>query len=131
MGRETWEQFQVNEGVPVNIDLDRTPLSGVAHDASVIAARARRSSDLSSEIEIVRYDPDDEPTPYNTDRYTVYEDMPSHQSFKDIVAGGSTADNENLRRYCRENVFLVKQDPGPDHWVATPPSSRTTVFRST
>jgi hypothetical protein len=131
MARETWEGFRVHEDKPVTIDLELTPLSGVARDASVIAAMARRSSMVSSEIAVVRYDAKDDPTPLNVDRYTVFEDITSHQSFEAIVAGGSTHDNENLREYCRENVFIVKQDPGPDHWLRGLPSSATTVFRTT
>ena len=90
-----------------------------------------RRSAVSSEIEIVRYDGQDYPTPYNVDRYTVYEDMSSHQSFSEIVSGGSTSDNANLRRFLDERVFLVRQDHGPDHWMSDPPSSSTTIFRST
>ena len=131
MKRETWNQFKVHEGEPVQIDLGVTPLHGVARDASVVAATGRRSSEVSSEIEIVRYDLADDPTPYNVDRYTVYVDMASHQSFGEIVSGGSTSDNANLRQYLGQHVFIVKQDPGPDHWMAEPPSSTTTVFKST
>ena len=130
MNRATWTRFRIQEGNPVQIDLELTPLRGVARDASVIAATARRSSSASCEIEIVRYDAADEPTPYNIDRYTVYEQMPSHQSFNAIIEGGSTADNANLRSYLLENVFIVKQHPGPDHWMASPPSSSLSVFRS-
>lgn len=131
MARDDWEGFRVQEGTPVQLDLELTPLRGVARDASVVAATAQRSSSASCEIEIVRYDQQDEPTPYNIDRYTVHENMPSHQSFDDIVAGGSTEDNANLRQYMADHVFIVKQDAGPDHWLSEPPSSATTIFRTT
>lgn len=130
MERATWDRLKVHEGHPVDIDLELTPLRGVVRDASVVAATAQRSSAVSSEIEIVRHDPADAPTPYNVDRYTVWEDMASHQSFAEIVRGASTADNANLRAYMAENVFLVQQDPGPDHWLPHPPSSVTTTFTS-
>lgn len=130
MERRVWDRFKVQEGEPVQIDLQMTPLRGVESDASVVAATARQFSSISSEIEIVRYDQADAPTPYNVDRYTVYKDMPSHERFDEIVTGGSTSDNANLREYLAEHVFVVKQDPGPDHWMPDPPSSATTIFRS-
>ena len=131
MPRRTWEQFKVREGSPVEIALEQTPLRGVAREATVVAARATRSSTASAEIEIVRYDPNDAPTPYNLDRYVVWEHMPSHQSFDRIIGGGATRDDTILRDYLDENVFLVKQDPGDDHWSSDPPSSAMTIFRST
>ena len=131
MGRSEWDELKVRAGERVEIDLRLTPIHGVARDASVVAATAQRYSAVSSEIEIIRYDQADAPTPYNQDLYTVYEDMPSHQSFAEIVTRASTSDNANLRQFCAENVFFVKQKPGPDHWMSEPPSSNTTIFRTT
>ena len=115
----------------MQIDLNATPMARVASEAEIIAATALKRSAVSSEIEIVRFDEKDYPTPYNIDRYTVYEDMPSHSSFKQIVAAASTSDNSNLRQFLAEHVLLVKQQPGPDHWSSEPPSSALTVFRAT
>lgn len=97
--------------------------------------RKKSSHDMPQAVESavrtsLRFDSSDEPTPYNIDRYTVYVDMPSHQSFGEIVTHGSRSDNANLRQYMGQRVFIVKQDPGPDHWMAEPPSSATTLFKS-
>ena len=130
MDRESWARLRTREGSAVFVDLDATPLARVAEKAEVVASTALRRSHVSSEIEIVRYDQKDHPTPYNIDRYTVYEDMPRHPDFGEIVAASSTSDNADLRQFLTEHVLLVKQKPGPDHWSATPPSSALTVFRS-
>lgn len=131
MDRDSWTRVRAQEGSAVTIDLSATPVARVAQEAEIVAATALRRSAVSSEIEIVRYDERDYPTPYNIDRYTVYEDMPSHSSFSQIVAAASTSDNPNLRQFLAEHVLLVKQQPGPDHWSEAPPASVVTVFRST
>lgn len=131
MSRKSWEKAQSQRGESLELDITATPLRRVASEASILAARAIGSSSSPSEIEIFRFDPKDGPTPINVDRYTVFEDMLSHRSFNEIVTGGSTTFNENLKQYLAENVFIVKQDPGDDHWLPELPASVHTVFRST
>ncbi len=123
MSQTDWDALSLQMGGPVRLDVERTPLSGVASEASLVAAVAEQHSSASGEK--------DEPTPYNIDKYTVWVDLPSHQSFPQVVAAAATEDNENLRQFLRDNVFIVRQDPGQDHWLPEPPTSVQTVFRST
>jgi hypothetical protein len=112
-----WKELDLSVGQPVIVDLTVTPLAGVVHQGQVVAAIAERSSQVSGEIRIYRFDEKDYPTPINEDVYVVWEQVTSHQSFGSIVSEASTQLNDNLKRYVSENVFLVKQQPGPDHWL--------------
>jgi hypothetical protein len=127
MARTDWDRLVPHVGQPVTIDVQETPMRQVASVASVAGVVAQRSSGATGEITIVRYDEKDHPTPYNQDKYTVWADVRSHQSFKQFLS--STQDNQNFQEFVGGTVFLVKQDPGPDHWLETLPASVSTVFR--
>lgn len=129
MPRAEWAQIRPMEGTPVPVDITDTPMAAVAQRASVVATVAVQFSS-SPEIHIYRYDQRDAPTPYNLDRYSVWENLPSSRSYEQIVAAASTNDDENLRSFMRDNVFLVKQSPGPEHWLLALPSSVVAVFNS-
>jgi hypothetical protein len=45
------------------------------------------------------------------------------------VVSASTEDNLNLRDYLKHYVFLVKEDPGPDHWLSAVPPTVLTITR--
>ena len=121
MSRSQWDQIASASSDPILIDVSRTPMGGVSSQASVVAAYAQRYSTATSELGIVRMDIKDAPKPYNVDKYTVWEDIPSHRSFREIVRAASTEDNQNLRSYLAANVFFVKRDPDSEHHSAAPP----------
>lgn len=129
MPRTQWNDLQVRQDKPVPIDVTRTPMGRVASDASVVVTYAQRFSTATSQVAIVRYDVKDMPKPYNVDNYEVWEDLPSHRSFPDIVAAASTEDNQNLRTYLADNVFFVKLDPGSEHHLGDLPTKVEILFR--
>lgn len=129
MSREDWEAYQVHEGERVPINVTRTPMAAVASDASVVAGIAQRFSDATAEITIYRWDEKDQPTPLDLDRYLVWEKLPSHHRYEAMVVSSSTEDNESLRSYLNENVFIVKAAPGDDHRLSELPASVVSVMR--
>lgn len=46
-----------------------------------------------------------------------------------MIQAASTSDNANLRQAIDEQVFFVKQDHGPDHWLSAVPSSITALIK--
>lgn len=64
-----------------------------------------------------RHDPADAPKDWNTDHYSVLLNLEPHTNIHQLVNQASTSYNANLVEYLRENVFWVKEDPGPDHWL--------------
>ena len=131
MPRAQWIEISPLIGSPVPIVVSETPMALVAQRASVVAAVAVRYTAPQAEIHIWRYDVKDSPTPYNLDRYAVWEDLPSSRAYPDIVAAASTTDDHNLRAFLRDTVFISKLDPGPGHWQASLPSSVVAAIKST
>jgi hypothetical protein len=123
MPRADWDALRVSSSETALIDIAKTPIGKVASDASVVAAYGQRFSTATAEVGVIRLDMADAPNIYNTDKYLVWEDLPSHTSFSQIVAAASTEDNSNLRQYLRENVFIVKQDPDSEHRRAELPNT--------
>ncbi len=131
MPRSDWDAVVARFGAPVQLDISRTPLAQVAKDAAVIAAVAEQLSTAIARVSIFRGDPQDAPTPINQDKYTVWLDLQSHPRLMEMVTRGSTEDNANFRQFIGDNVFLVKQDHGNDHWLPSLPASVSAIIRST
>jgi len=131
MPREQWEGFQVSGEEPVLVDISATPVSGVARDASVVASVATQRSPATGRLAIFRWDEKDLPTPYNKDEYVVWTNLADHPRLAEMINAASTSDNENFRAFCREHVFLVKAQPGDDHWLSALPMSVSLLSRPT
>jgi hypothetical protein len=129
MARSDWNALALRFGEAVTLDVRRTPLAPVASQASVVNVLGKLHSSATAEITIMRYDEKDIPTPINVDKYTVWTDMTSHSSLSKLINGASTQYNQNMRDYLRGNVFIIKQDPGPDHWLPEPPSPVLAIVR--
>ncbi len=115
MARQAWDNAVAGSTSTAILDLERTPLARVAIDASVVVAYAERQGTSGAEISVVRYDEADAPEVYNTDKYSVYVDFQDDPRYLKMVTAASTEDNQNLRDYLKENVFLAKQRPDTDH----------------
>ncbi len=133
MSRGEWQRLKLQEDKPVLISVSQTPMSDVGRNASVVATVAQKFSSATARISIYRHDPKDVPTPYNVDNYLVWEELLIHHSYEDIVSAASTQDDPNLRGFLRENVLIVKEDHGKDHWLSYSnlPALVRTVVRST
>jgi hypothetical protein len=119
--REVWDSIQVNYGKPVLIDVTRTPMATISVEAPVLVTAAFRLTEVTSQIDIYRYDSKDYPTPLNKDTYIVMENLLSRPDYQNIVVASSTNDNENLRNYLSSNVLLKKADNTEDHWLTDLP----------
>lgn len=131
MPRADWDAVSVRIDQPVVLEVSQTPLAHVATQASLVAAVAQKMSATMAEVVIFRNDPKDAPTPINQDKYAVFLSLHTHPDLKSLITRASTEDNANLRQYISENVFLVKQQLGNDHWLPVLPASVSTVLRST
>ena len=114
--RDSWEKAKPCTGSPIHLDIEDLPMHDVINDAVVIAATAQEITSSDQGIAIYRYDPGDA-KPYNVDYYSVWEDIPSHYIFEQIVAESSTDINENLLETLAKHVFIIKDDKGPSHWL--------------
>jgi len=120
MLRSQWEAVKALAGQQVPIEISNTPMARLATRADLAATVAERKSDYEAMITIYRRNPNDA-LPINVDRYLVWERVPDHRDFSAMVNTASTSDNANMRGFLADHVFLVKEKPGPDHWLAEVP----------
>jgi hypothetical protein len=78
MPRDEWNTAVGTLGAPVVLDVRTTPVSAVAHDASIVASIAHEFGAATARVSIFRYDPVDAPTPINLDEYDVWTDLSAH-----------------------------------------------------
>ncbi len=127
MLRSQWEAVRALAGRRVPIEVSNTPMASLATAADLAAAVAERKSDYEAIITIYRRDPKD-PMPVNVDRYLVWECVPEHRDFLAMVNSASTSDNANMRGFLADHVFLLKEKPGPDHWLPDVPAEIVAVI---
>jgi hypothetical protein len=48
-----------------------------------------------------------------------------------MVNEASTSNDENMRGFLDAHVFMVKEPPGPDHWLSELPTTVKATLRST
>lgn len=113
----------------VNIDVNQTPLSKVGQDSLVLAAVANKSSVADARVSIYRFDEKDQPTPVNVDKYQVWLNLFECPQIKEIVRAASTSLDSNLRCFSDENVILVLEEPGEDHWLRDLPDPVKAVIK--
>ena len=126
MPRHDWDALRVGSTSLVQIDIKKTPLARVAEDSCLLAVVARKYQPSSGRVSIYRYDEKDK-KPVNVDHYTVLLDLVGHPRIQEMVHAASTSLDNNLRQFSDENVFLVLEDKGNDHWIENVPSSVISV----
>ena len=129
MPRQEWTTLVGSMGAPVAFDVRETPIGGVAQASSVVATVAHKFDAAKARVSVFRYDEADAPTPINQDEYDVWLDLEKHGQLYDWIVQASTSYDENFRQFASENVFLVKRQPGPEHWLASVPSSITVLVK--
>ncbi len=131
MRRVDWNTVIGSLGSPVTFDVSSTPLSGITHTSSVVASVAHQYGPANAGVSIYRHDEADAPFIINQDKYDVWTDLSSHPRLPEMITAASTSYNDNFKEYCQENVFFVKKEHGPDHWLKTLPSSLSLIMKST
>jgi hypothetical protein len=107
------------------MDVTETPMSGIAADAPVLACVAEKYASPDGRISIYRHDEADGSTPINKDSYMVWrgETLRNIPNLPDIALACGTCADANLYQFLDENVFVVKEEPGEDHWLSELPES--------
>lgn len=130
MPRSEWHDLVGHEGTPIAFDVRSTPMRGVSDVASVIGTMAHQFTPNTARVSIYRDDPQDAPNRINVDNYKVWTDLSGYPSFSNIIQSASTSYDENMKTFLEDNVFLVKEERGSDHWMETLPSSVYLVLNS-
>lgn len=121
--KNQWEAMSEPAEQTVLVDVTETPMGSVKGKATVLACEAMKYTSSDGKISIYREHLADGSTPINKDTYSVWNGA-SFKSLPNIVelalACGTSADL-NLYQFFDENVFVVKEDPGNDHWLSELP----------
>lgn len=128
VARADWDALAANSSQVVKIDVGATPIGGLAQDACLISGVARQWGVDGGRVSIYRYDPQDA-KPINADHYRALLNLGSHPDLDKWVVAASTHYNANLERYLDSHVVLMKEPPGPDHWLTVLPSTVAAVIQ--
>lgn len=130
MRRSEWHDLVGNQGKPIAFDVRSTPMRGISDVSSVIGTIAQEFTPVTARVSIYRDDPKDAPNRINVDHYRVWTDLSGYPGFSNMIESASTSYNENMKTFIQDNVFLVKEKPGSDHWMTTLPSSIYVILNS-
>ena len=126
MARQEWDLLieTIRAGALIKVNIAATPLARLLIASDVEAAVAERQSESEVVIDIYRRDPKDAlyGGAFNKDRYRVWERLPAHLNYMDMVNLASTEDNANMRGFLDDHVFLVKDEVVEGHWLPELPA---------
>jgi hypothetical protein len=119
--KEDWYSLNIADNASeklVKLDLAQIqslPFGDVLSDSDVIGSTAF-AGHTKITLQIYRNDPKDE-KPINVDKYTVWIGLPTYLNILEMIEVGSTDNDDNFSHYANDHVFLVKEEPGDDHWL--------------
>jgi hypothetical protein len=129
MSRRGWQELSLHKNnQTLEIDIFRTPMAGLAKKGLPLITVAERRSNYEIFVEVYRHDPKDA-LPINMDRYLVWETLPPHRDYLEMVNSASTEDNSNMRSFLKDHIFMVKELPGPDHWQSELPERLNRIIK--
>jgi len=123
--KDQWESIAGQGKQLALMDVTSTPMRGVASEAPILACVAEQYASADAKISIYRYDDADVQTPFNKDSYKVLkgETLKSIPNLPELAVACGTCADTNMYQFFNQNVFLVKEEPGDDHWLAKLPDS--------
>ncbi|HEX4653431.1 MAG TPA: hypothetical protein VH227_04210 [Candidatus Udaeobacter sp.] len=115
---QDWKNVVRLDGSPTRVEQILEKLSRVMRDAEVVAVAASGIANPNPGIDIVRKDPKDSPTIYNTDHYTVVERLTGHPDYSSILKRTKVEDSKELQETLNSWVWIIgpEQDPA-NHWT--------------
>ena len=104
---QDWAKIVRHDGAVTKLEEIPQKLSGVQRDAEVVIAVASGIANQSPGLEIVRRDPADAPFIYNTDHYTVIENLTGHPEYLTFVRRAGVQDSIELRSAIDSWVWIL------------------------
>jgi len=131
MARVEWERFRSHEAQLIEIELERTPSSGIAASSAAIAALAAECFVHTRGIEVWRYTEQERPGPHRVQDYRVLENLTRRINLPKFTERVAIQATPSLRKYLREHVFIVKARPDKGRWEAKARALERVVFLTT
>jgi hypothetical protein len=104
-----------------------SPFAEVTNSESFIAAVAEREDEARVRVSVYRTDQSD-PQPIIVDEYVILERFPASLDVWGLIQSATTDPGPNFIRYRDDHVFLVKEQPGDQHWLDTLPGTVTALL---
>jgi hypothetical protein len=115
---QDWKNLLRLDGSPTRVEQIPEKLSGVMHDAEVVAVAVSGVANPNPRIDIVRKDPKDAPTIYNTDHYAVVERLTEHPDYSNILKRTKVEDSKELQETLNSWVWIIGPERDPfNHWA--------------
>lgn len=112
---QEWERLVHADGQLTFLDIYPTGFENL----ETIAATAVASGTIApcGGMDILRLDPNDAPSIYNLDNYTVIERLTELPGFEQVLKKAGLKDSLPLRADLKKHVYFVKKHPGKQHWL--------------
>ena len=115
--RSAWEDIVDDDGEPILLANVPTAITGLVSMAAHVMTAGSGIYNPSPGIDVVRFDPVDQPYIYNIDHYTVLEHFASSPLYQDALQIACINENEELNEYIHSHVFVVGPYRKDNHWA--------------
>lgn len=115
--RTDWEHIVDTNGEPIKLAVIPSPISGLVSMAAHVMTAGSGIYNPSPGIDVVRFDPYDEPYVYNIDHYTVLEHFSLSPLYQKALKVSRIEETEELNEYIQSHVFVVGPYQEYNHWA--------------
>jgi hypothetical protein len=119
--KQDWLSSIAHSGRPTKFINIPEPYEAIQHDFSYIESAGSGVVNPSPGIDIVRFDPKDEPYIYNTDHYNVIEDFIQKPEYQNILRIAGLIQTLEVDNIVREYVFIIGPEKLNCHWAEEVP----------
>jgi hypothetical protein len=105
--RVDWARIVDESGEPIKLAEVPTPLSGLTSMSAHVMTAGSGIYNASPGIDVVRFDPADEPCVYNIDHYTVLEHFVSSPLYPEALRVARVQVSNELADFIQSHVFVV------------------------
>jgi hypothetical protein len=116
-GYADWLRLVRPDGAITELEELPPGLNNPSLAASTLAAVASGIANVQPGMDVLRYDPQDEPYIINLDHYTVIENLHLHPVYPKALKTADVKDSQILRFELQNNVYVIKEPPNDYHWL--------------
>lgn len=129
MSRVVWDKMNEKGSDIIIVNIENTPIGEIKKDTQYLESIIDGTDGEKVYLKVYRRDENDYPYIINEDRYEVIERISDHVNVERIASEASTSCNENFSIFVESTVFLIKEKPGPNHWMKKIPENIYAQFK--
>jgi hypothetical protein len=112
-----WGRLVRADGTLTELEELPGPFNNPKLNASTLVAVASGMAVAQPGMDILRYDPGDEPFIINLDHYTIIENIHAHEIYPEALRVAGLKDSSELRFELQNNIYVIKEPPNEHHWL--------------